>query len=154
LNIGNVNSENDSVLYETTSNDIDDLFQSMNASEKANYLFQSAIQLYEMNDYRAAINNLNIAMQFDKTNPDYYYYRGVIFYEGFNNLDSAIIDMNKVIKLNSDYWRACQNRAFYNYLKNNNIKALQDINTVGHTPKSAHVCFTPSIIPVLDPMHK
>lgn len=133
INRGNQNTDDftiDSALIEKARQQNDSLFMSMDDSSKADYIFKAAVQLYQMGNYRSALNNINFSIQLDSLNSDFYYNRGVILYEQFNQLDSAILDMTKTIKIDPNDWRAYQNRGYYNYLLENYDKVLTDINKV------------------------
>jgi tetratricopeptide (TPR) repeat protein len=120
----------DSVLIASARKQNDSLLNSMDDVTKADFIFKAALQLFEMGNHRDALNNINFSIQLDSLNSDYYFNRGVILYEQFNQLDSAIMDMAKAIELDPTDWRAYQNRGYYNYLLENYDKALPDINKV------------------------
>ena len=133
VSFGNQDSDDfmiDSSLIEKSRQQSDSLFNSMNDSAKADYIFNAALQIYEMGNFRGAINNITYSIQLDSLNPEYYYNRGVILYEQFNQLDSAIMDLSKTIELDPSDWRAYQNRGYYNYLLENYDIVLPDINKV------------------------
>jgi len=133
VSFGNQESDEfiiDSALIEKSRQQTDSIFNSMNDSAKADYIFNAALQLYQMGNFRGAINNINYSIQLDSLNSEYYYNRGVILYEQFNQLDSAIMDLTKTIELDPSDWRAYQNRGYYNYLLEKYDIALPDINKV------------------------
>jgi len=133
VSFGNQDSDEfviDSVLIEKSRQQSDSVFNSMNDSAKADYIFNAALQLYQMGNFRGAINNINYSIQLDSLNSEYYYNRGVILYEQFNQLDSAIMDLTKTIELDPSDWRAYQNRGYYNYLLEKYDIVLPDINKV------------------------
>jgi len=120
----------DSTLMEINSQRNDSIFNSMNDSSKADYIYKAALQLYQMGGFREAINNLSGSIELDSLNSEYFFSRGVILFEGFNQLDSAITDLTSAIELSPNDWRAYQNRGFYNYLLGNYEIAFPDIDKV------------------------
>ena len=133
VSFGNQDSDEfmiDSILIEKSRQQSDSIFNSMNDSAKSDYIFNAALQLYQMGNFRGAINNINYSIQLDSLNSEYYYNRGVILYEQFNQLDSAIMDLTKTIELDPFEWRAYQNRGYYNYLLEKYDIVLPDINKV------------------------
>jgi hypothetical protein len=118
----------DSVLFKKAIQKNDSLIGEMNDSAKAEYIFNAALQLYQMGNYRSAIDNLNSSIKLNPKESEYYYNRGVIFCEQFNKLDSAIMDMTKTIELEPSDWRAYQNRGYYNFLLEKYDKVLPDVN--------------------------
>lgn len=133
VSFGNQDSDEfmiDSALIEKSRKQSDSIFNSMNDSAKADYIFNAALQLYQMGNFRDAINNISYSIQLDSLNSEYYYNRGVILYEQFNQLDSAIMDLTKTIEIDPSDWRAYQNRGYYNFLLENYDIVLPDINKV------------------------
>ncbi|MCC5917792.1 MAG: tetratricopeptide repeat protein [Cryomorphaceae bacterium] len=106
----------------------DTLFYAMSDALKADSAFKEAIQLYHSGDFLGAINNINMAIQDDSLNTDYYFNRAVILFEQFDQLDAAVMDLTKVIQIDSSDWKAYQNRGYYYYLNEQYDKALSDIN--------------------------
>lgn len=120
----------DSILIEKYRQQDDSLFNIMDDSAKANYIYKNALILHQNNKHREALNNLNLSIKYDSLNSEFYYSRGVILYQQFNQLDSAILNMTKTINLNPSDWRAYQNRGYYYFLLENYEESLPDINKV------------------------
>ena len=119
---------NDTAFLKISKQKNDSIFINMNDSLKADYISNAALQLYQMGNFRSAVDNLTISIKLDSLNAEYYFNRGVILKQNFNEIDSAINDMTSAIKINSDYWQAYVNRAFYSHSINKNDTALLDIN--------------------------
>jgi tetratricopeptide (TPR) repeat protein len=131
INFGNNTNEKDQLIkdfIENNQQENDSILKSMSDSSKAEYIFKSVKDLYKSGKFREAINNINLSIQLDSLNSDYYYNRGIILYEQFNELDSAIMDMKRTIELDSSYWQAYHNRGYYNYLLEKFDKVMPDLD--------------------------
>jgi tetratricopeptide (TPR) repeat protein len=131
FNIGGQNSHewmDDSTAILKVQQHYDSLFKSMDDSAKAAFIFKESINQYNSGNYRKAINYLNSSILLDSLNSLYYYNRGVILSEQFNQLDSAIIDMSIAIDLEPTDWRAYLNRSNCHFLLGKFDLALADID--------------------------
>lgn len=131
INFGNNTTAEDKLLedfIENSHQNNDSIFNNMHDSSKAEFLLKNAIDLYEKGYFREAINCISISIELDSLNSEYYYNRGIMLFEQFNQLDSAIIDMDKTIELDIKNWQAFYNRGYYNYLLKNYNNAISDLN--------------------------
>lgn len=131
INFGNNTTAEDKLLKDFIENSHqknDSIFNNMNDSSKANFLLKNAIDLYKKGYFRDAINCINISIELDSFNAEYYYNRGIMLFEHFNQLDSAISDMDKTIELDVTSWAAFHNRGYYNYLLEKYDKVMPDLN--------------------------
>ena len=125
----------DSTFRERAQQQFDSLFQTMNDSSKAALLFKEFNSQYNSGNFRGAINYLNYAIQYDSLNTLYYLNRSIVLSEQFNQQDSAILGLSKVIELSPSDWRAYRIRANCNFILNNYDVALADVDiAIKHNP--------------------
>jgi len=110
-------------------------------SSSAQFYNKQAVESYKAGNYLDAIANINIAIEKDRYNSEFYFNRGV-FYQSLNNLDSALLDMQKTAVLNPKKWEAILQMSYLKYMKDDYKNALIDVErAIEINPKAGYAYF-------------
>lgn len=81
---------------------------------------------FYMDELDSALNDLNKAIELDKTKEDYFIKRGAIYAES-DKYQEALIDFDNAIKLDNSYGEAYHAKAITYALMKNNLKACEEL---------------------------
>jgi len=104
-----------------------DFFEKID-SFNAEELYDAAMRKYQNYQFREAIDYLNHTIKLDSTNVKYYQLRYVLLQNSFNQTDSALLDINRVIELEPSLWKAYFDRGVCLLLLDKSKEALLDFD--------------------------
>ena len=100
-------------------------YPSLTAQTTVNRLFEEAEELMERGRYKYAIDKYDSVLFFQTTNPRLHYNRSLA-YINLQKYGEALVDLNKCLSLDTNFYDAYFNRAYVHNFMNNTAFALGD----------------------------
>jgi S1-C subfamily serine protease len=98
------------------------------SEENAMVYFFKAKELYEKNDFKGALEQINLCIEASPSHVGAYFFRGLLYYKEIRNYDLALEDLTKTIQLQPDFISAYFYRALAFKKMKRNVDAIKDFS--------------------------